>query len=168
LLESFIEKVEDREDIEPTAQGALQTAAAPTGSDVFIVHGRDEGTKEALARHVEKLGFKPVILHEQANQGRTIIEKFEDHSKDVGFAVVLCTPDDEGKSVKEDELKPRARQNVILELGFFLAKLGRGSVCVLYGKGVEMPSDYDGVLYISLEDNWREQLRAEIEAAGIS
>jgi len=166
LLQSLIEEVESFwPDAETTASGEAGSRTSPSGSNVFIVHGRDEETKNAVADFVKTLGLKPIILHQQANQGRTIIEKFEDHSNDVGFAVVLCTPDDEGKSVEEDKLKPRARQNVILELGFFLAKLSRGRVCVLYGKGVEMPSDYDGVVYIPLEGTWREELRAEIKAA---
>jgi len=87
------------------------------GSDIFIVHGHDEAAKQVVARFIEKLGLKPIILHEQPNEGRTVIEKFEDYAN-VGFAVVLLTPDDIGASAKEkNKLKPRARQNAILELG---------------------------------------------------
>lgn len=168
LLKSFVKQVEEREPVEPSTAPKTEKSAGLSGSDIFIVHGCDEGTKEAVARYVEKLGLKAVILHEQANQSRTIIEKFEDHSKDVSFAVVLCTPDDEGRSGQGGKLKPRARQNVILELGFFLGQLGRDRVCVLYGKGVEMPSDYDGVVYIPLDGDWKVQLAKEIKAAGIS
>lgn len=92
---------------------------------VFIVHGHDSAARESLARFVERLGVEAVILHEQAGRSRTIIEKLEDHS-DVDFAVILLTPDDVG-AAKADRatLKPRARQNVILELGYFVGKLGR-------------------------------------------
>ena len=139
------------------------------GSDVFIVHGRNEGVREHVARFIEKIGLNPVILREQPNSGRTIIEKFEYYS-DVGFAVVLMTPDDVGEyRDKEDELRCRARQNVILELGFFLGKIGRDRVCVLYKEGVEIPSDYTGVGYVLLDehDAWCLELAKEIKAAGI-
>lgn len=105
---------------------------------------------------------------QQPNEGRTIIEKFEDHA-DVGFAIVLMTPDDVGALVKEkDKLKPRARQNVIMELGFFLGKLGRKRVCALH-KDVEIPSDYKGVLYVPMDKQggWQLKLATEIKAAGI-
>ena len=95
---------------------------------VFVVHGRDDGTKQTIARFLETLGLKPVVLHEQANIGRTIIEKFEEHAQ-VGFAVVLLTPDDVG-AFRDDKnkQKPRARQNVIFEFGYFIGKLGRKRV----------------------------------------
>ena len=139
--------------------------------------------------------LEPVILHEQPNEGRTIIEKFEQHA-DVGFAVVLLTPDDmgrsagngnepkpsssvsiEGKPVLLDpsprngnNLKPRARQNVILELGFFLGKLDRACVCVLVKGDLETPSDYDGVVYTPLDDagGWKHKLIQELKTAGFS
>ena len=98
---------------------------------VFVIHGHDEAARETVARFLEKLGLEPVILHEQANKGHTIIEKFEDHA-DVAFAVVLLTPDDVGKGKGEkSDPKLRARQNVILELGFFLGRLGRKCVSPL-------------------------------------
>jgi len=122
-----------------------------------------------VARFLAKLELEPVILHEQPNRGRTVIEKFEEHS-DVAFAVVLFTPDDVCfPAGKVEESKPRARQNVVLELGFFMAALGRERVCVLYKGGVEVPSDYLGVLYEELDAKgaWRFRLAAEIKAAGI-
>ena len=136
---------------------------------VFVVHGHDDGVKETVARFLGKLELEPVILHEQPNRGRTIIEKFEDHS-DVAFAVVLFTPDDVGyRAGAADQAMPRARQNVVLELGFFMAALGRARVCVLYKSGVEVPSDYSGVLYQELDPQgaWRFRLAAEIKASGI-
>ncbi|MDE0713229.1 MAG: nucleotide-binding protein [Rhodospirillales bacterium] len=135
---------------------------------VFVIHGHDEAVRETVARFLEKLGLEPVILHEQANKGRTIIEKFEDHA-DVAFAVVLLTPDDMGGlKDRQTELKPRARQNVILELGFFLGKLDRQQVCPLVKDDVETPSDYDGVVYTRLDDAgaWKMKLVQELKAAG--
>ena len=103
-------------------------------NQVFVIHGHDESARESVARFLEKLELEPIILHEQPNKGRTIIEKFEDYA-DVRFAVVLLTPDDVG-AVKDraDDLRPRARQNVVFEFGFFIGKLGRERVCAL-GEG---------------------------------
>ena len=117
-----------------------------------------------------------MILHEQPNLGSsTVIEKLERHT-DVAYAVVLLTPDDVG--APEDELSrieqgeltglnQRARQNVIFELGYFLAKLTRERVCALYKLGVEIPSDYQGVLYTEMDPQgaWRMKLARELEAA---
>jgi predicted nucleotide-binding protein len=99
--------------------------------------------RESVARFLEQIGFEAIILHEQANQGRTIIEKFEAHA-DVGFAVVLLTPDDEGRA-KGGEIQSRAPQNVVLELGYFIGRLGRNKVCALKRGDLEFPSDYQGV-----------------------
>ncbi|MBC2382236.1 nucleotide-binding protein [Pseudomonas sp. WS 5106] len=131
---------------------------------VFVVHGHDDGSREMVARFLEKVGFEAVILHEQANQGRTVIEKVEAHG-DVGFAVVLLTPDDEG-CVKGGTPEPRARQNVILELGYFIGRLGRGKVCALKKGALEIPSDYAGVVYESLDGNWKHALGRELQEAG--
>ncbi len=90
------------------------TLVLPTSSKVFIVHGHDGEARETVARFLNNIGFEPVILNEQANKGRTIIEKVEANS-DVGFAVVLLTPDDVGRANSATELEPRARQNVLLE-----------------------------------------------------
>ena len=168
ILQSFIDEINEYwPDEMPQATAPTPTAI---GTDIFIVHGHDGSAKQTVARFIEKLKLRPIILHEQPNKGRTIIEKFEDHA-DVGFAVVLMTPDDVGALAEEkDKLNPRARQNVILELGFFLGKLGRKHVCALYKENVEMPSDYKGVLFIPMDKNngWQLSLAKEIKAAGIS
>ncbi len=172
LLQSLIEEIEEywEDEDKPTSQTVLTATTDSSDSrEVFIVHGQDEAAKLAVARFIEKLGLTPTILHEKPNKGRTIIEKFHDYS-DVGFAVVLMTPDDIGASADDEKnLKHRARQNVILELGFFLGKLDRKHVCALYKEGVEMPSDYDGVLFIPMDknDGWKLSLAREIRAAGI-
>ena len=136
---------------------------------IFLVHGRDEGAKSAVARFLEKLDLQPVILDEQANRGQTIIEKFESHSN-VCFAIVLLTPDDEGGlRGGEKSGRHRARQNVIFELGFFIGRLGRQRVCALTkGSAMEIPSDYSGVVYIPLDDGgaWRYHLVKELKSAG--
>jgi predicted nucleotide-binding protein len=100
--------------------------------------GRKKGSGMGAAQH-------PIVLHEQASRGKTVIEQFEAHA-DVEFAVVLLTGNDVGAAKSEPaKLQPRARQNVILELGCFTGRIGRDRVCALYENGVELPSDYDGV-----------------------
>lgn len=165
ILQSFIDEINDYwSDETPQATAPKPTAI---GRDIFIVHGHDEGAKQTVARFIEKLELRPIILHEQPNEGRTVIEKFEDYTN-VGFAVVLMTPDDVGASASEkDNLKARARQNVIFEFGFFVGKLGRGRVCALYKGDVEIPSDYKGVLYVPMEGDWQLSLAKEIKATGI-
>lgn len=142
----------------------------PPSTRIFIVHGRSEGPRESVARFTEKLGLTPVILHEQPNKGRTIIEKFVDYA-DVSFAVILLTGDDRGGLADElpESYQPRARQNVILELGFFLGRLRRDRVCALYEEGVQVPSDYQGVLFVPLDDAgaWRLALAKEMKEAGL-
>ncbi len=136
--------------------------------EIFVVHGRDEGTKNTVARFLERLDLEPVILDEQPSQGLAIIEKFERHAR-VNFAIVLLTPDDSG-SLQGDEhnLNPRARQNVIFELGFFIGRLGRERVRALSKGEVEIPSDYSGVEYIPLEpsEDWKLKLAQVLKKAG--
>jgi hypothetical protein len=141
-------------------------APAQSTREVFVVHGHDEGARESVARYLEKIGFKPIILHEQANKGRTIIEKIEAHGN-VDFAVVLLTPDDEG-CVLDGNPEPRARQNVLLELGYFIGKLGRANVCALKRGMVEIPSDFAGVVWETMENggSWKQSLARELQAAG--
>lgn len=144
---------------------------APTrGHKIFLVHGSDALALHETARFLEKLQQEVIVLREQPSQGRTIIEKFEDYA-DVGFAVVLLTPDDRGGPAAEsfERQQQRARQNVVFELGYFIGRLGRNRVCALYRPGVEIPSDYSGVLYEELDDKgaWRLQLAKELRAAGL-
>jgi len=151
------------------ANADLQEASGaplPANRKVFIVHGHDEAAKLAVARYLEAIDFEPIVLHEQANKGDTIIEKIERHA-DVGFAVVLLTPDDVGGKDK-DNLQPRARQNVVAELGYFIGKLGRGRVLPLKKGTVEIPTDFSGVVYTDMDDKgyWKIELGNELEAAG--
>jgi predicted nucleotide-binding protein len=150
----------------------VDVVGTPTGmssTKEFVVHGHDTAVRESVARFLERLGLEAVILHEQPNMGRTVIEKFEG-SANVGFAVVLLTSDDMGASKEESaELRPRARQNVVLEMGYFAGKLGRSRVCVLYESGVELPSDINGLVYTSLTgDGWKLQLAKELKESGFA
>ena len=173
LLESIIDEIslywQDEE--QPLTPQRQESSIQPADSRrVFVVHGRDEGTLNIVARFLEGLKLEIIVLQEQASEGRTIIEKIEEYA-DVSFAVVLCTPDDQGRLANEPgELKPRPRQNVILELGFFLASIGRNRVCALLKDDVEIPSDYAGVIYIRMDSagGWRTRLFKELESAGLS
>lgn len=137
---------------------------------VFIVHGHDDAAKQEMARTLEKAGFEAIILHEQPDMGRTIIEKFEDYS-DVGFAVILYTECDLGraKEMPADSEKHRARQNVVFEHGFFVGKLGRNHVCALVKGDVEVPGDLSGVVYVPMDNAgaWKMNLAKNMRAAGL-
>lgn len=138
------------------------------GHRIFLVHGHDGGALNEVARYLEKLQQEVIVLREQPNAGRTIIEKFVDYSN-VGYAIVLLTPDDRGGTVDcaFEAQSLRARQNVIFELGYFLGKLGRNRVTALYVKGVEVPSDYSGIAFVQLDERgaWRLEVARELKAA---
>lgn len=154
----------------PASTGTRSRTPAGGRPRAFIVHGRDEAALNEVARFVDRLGIEPVVLRELPSGGRTIIEKFEELAE-VDCAVVLLTPDDRGGLAAEpfDQQRPRARQNVLLELGFFLGRLGRGRVCVLYRPSVEIPSDYGGVLFVELDGKgaWKLPLAGELREAGL-
>jgi predicted nucleotide-binding protein len=152
---------------EPAALEDAATASADPSLDVFIVHGHDGPAKIEVARLIERAGLNAIILHEQPNAGRTIIEKFEDHGGAAGFAVVVLTPDDVGGPDAE-HLQPRARQNVIGEMFWFAGRLGRDRVCALIKGEVEMPSDFAGVGYTEMDNRgaWKAEVLRELKAAG--
>ena len=156
-IDSIIERLE----LIPLTKAA--TAGAPQESEsarspektkkVFVVHGHDEIAKANLEVFLHEIGLEPVVLHRQADEGLTIIEKFEKHS-DVGYAFILLTPDeisyvkaDESKDDNKRQEEYRARPNVIFEFGYFVGKLGRSRVCCLYTGGVSLPSDVSGMIY---------------------
>jgi len=146
------------------------TVVAPKGKPkVFIVHGRDDNSKETVARFIEKIGLEAVILHERPNSGRTLITKFQEESSDAAFALILMTPDDFG-GLAGQEPQRRARQNVVFELGFFIGKLDAKRVCALVESPLERPSDFDGVAYIEYgpTTNWRMGVARELQAAGVA
>ena len=168
-LESLARMVDERTISDTSAPGP---ETPKLSRRVFLVHGHNEETKEKVARLLEHLDLPPIILHEQPDMNRTLIEKFEAYTPGVGFAVILMTADDRGgpKEKSTEEYQPRARQNVLFEMGFFLGKLGRRQVCVLREPTVEIPSDYAGVLYKTLDaaGAWKLDLAREIDAAGIA
>lgn len=151
---------------ETTPAEVLARSSTAPSQRIFIVHGHDEGARQTVARFIEHIGFEAIILSEQANQGRTVIEKIEAHG-DVDFAVVLLTADDVGGK-DADSLRPRARQNVLLELGYFIARLGRERVCTLAKGDLEIPTDFAGVVWEPLDDGgaWKTALARELKSAG--
>lgn len=166
-LESFIERLDIMScEIQEAASSPAESSIF--SNKVFIVHGHDSLMKETTARTLSKLGLDPIILHEQSDGGKTIIEKFEKNSSEVGFAVILLTADDDGKAKKETDFKSRARQNVVFEMGYFIGKLGRSKVLLLLENGVDKPGDLDGIVYtpIDANDGWKLKLVKELKACG--
>jgi len=146
----------------------ITTKAKPDMTKIFIVHGQDETAKLDVARFIEKLGYEAIILHEQVSSGKTIIEKIEELSN-VGYGIVLYTPCDIGaKKGDESNLKARARQNVVFEHGYLIAKLGRRNVCALVKGKIEIPNDISGVVYVPMDDHkaWKLEIAKELRNAG--
>jgi predicted nucleotide-binding protein len=169
FLKSRVEDLQERAQhnvIDPTKPAITSQLDS---RKIFVVHGHNHGTKETVARFLGKLDLEPIILHEQPDRGKTLIEKFMSHAEDVLVAVVILTADDIASSkIKPEERESRARQNVVFELGFFVGKLGRDHTFALVEKGVTLPSDIHGVVYISLDDGeWRLRLVRELKAAGL-
>lgn len=160
---------------EKTAASKARVKSESAVDKIFVVHGHDNALKDETCNFLTNIGFEPIVLHRQPDGGLTIIEKFEKYAE-VKYAFVLLTPDDYG--FKADELKKpekerigkfRARQNVIFELGFFIGKLGRQSVCCLY-KGIEMPSDISGLIYKNVDKSVEEvgySIIKELKSAGL-
>lgn len=151
----------------------INSQSQPTARNkrkVFIVHGRDNQTKQEVSRYIEQLGLQAIILHEQASSGMTIIEKIEHYSNEADFAIVLYTACDHGRGVHETKIPPknRARQNVVFEHGYLMAKLGRKNVCSLVKGDIETPNDISGVVYVGLDDfgAWKAEIAKELKACG--
>lgn len=168
-LASMIEEIEEFGDNDDSSQSrpAQASDARSDKRSVFIVHGHDEAAKHTLKDFLRGLHLNPIVLSDKVSEGNTIIEKFEKYTQ-VDFAVVLLTPDDLGAGKHDTKMAKRPRQNVIFEFGFFLGKLGRKKVRALVKGGVEMLSDYSGVVYIDLDDGeWKLELAKEMKAAGL-
>lgn len=147
----------------------LRGTKPPKGRCVFILHGRDPA-KDELAAFLRKLELEPIILADQDHAGRTIIEQLEYHARRADYAIALLTGDDQGHLAGHpEEKKPRARQNVVLEIGLFIGLIGRRRVAVLYRDGVELPSDLHGLLYIPFKTirDVRLQLVQAMKNAGL-
>ncbi|MPQ56279.1 TIR domain-containing protein [Duganella sp. FT27W] len=158
---------------EPAQVSRFQAPPPPTERNkrkVFVVHGRDDAAKQEVARFIEELGLEAIILHEQASQGMTIIEKIERYANDADFAIVLYTPCDFGRGAHEGHLSPkkRARQNVVFEHGLMIGKLGRENVCALVKDEIETPNDISGVVYVTLDSygGWKSAVSKELKACG--
>lgn len=162
--------IEDRLDVyapeDTRARPRTQSASAP----IFLVHGHDIARRELVRRFLETVTDRDVVvLADQANRGQDILGKLLTHAQLAAFAVVLLTPDDEGRKSGTEELDPRARQNVVFELGLFIGLLGRDRVAALNDPSIELPTDFSGVAYIPLDtDSWQMELARELKAAGIT
>jgi predicted nucleotide-binding protein len=169
VLRSIAERLDYAEG-PPEEQVVHRPAPSVDSSKVFVVHGRDVGIRAQVENCLRRLDLEPIVLEAASNQGRTIIEKFEQETIDVAFAVVVMSADDFGKGPDEQgwPTEPnRARQNVILELGYFMGALGRERVAALVSPGVEQPSDVHGIVYIPFGGGWDVLLTRELGAAGL-
>lgn len=140
-------------------------------SKVFISHGHDEEAKTTVTKFVENLGLNPTVLDQKSDNGLTVIENLEKYADDTEFAIALLTPDDVG-AVKDEanhQLNPRAHQNVIFELGYFIGKLNPNRVCLLYKEGVELPSYIPNVVYVPMDNanGWQLKLGQEMQNVGL-
>lgn len=154
---------------------AIATNALASPHDekrIFIVHGHDDTAKTFVHHFLNRLtGTDAVVLHEQGNYGQSLIEKLENAASKVSFAVILLTADDVGKAKDDSNLEPRGRQNVVFEMGYFMALLGRDKVAALHSKDVTAPGDVNGMLYIpydSFAHDWKGKLAGELRNAGIN
>jgi predicted nucleotide-binding protein len=149
---------------------AVPTVTSTSTPTIFIVHGHDTAAKLEVHRFLRDVtDHEPVILHDKASRGGTVIEKFERIGGSAVFAVVILTADEEGGAVNDSDLKKRGRQNVVFEFGYFVAKLGRDHTALLYEREVELPSDLDGLVYIELDAGgaWKIALARELREADI-
>ncbi|MCS6284830.1 MAG: nucleotide-binding protein [Nitrospira sp.] len=154
------------ETLTPVRHSRTPTSRVP--NRVFVVHGQNDYARTAVVTELNRIGLEAIVLHEQPNMGRHLLTKFIEEAELVTFAVVLMTDDDVG-SIKDGKLAPRARQNVILELGYFLSHLGQPRVCALITPGLETPSDFDGIVYIRMDKggSWKAELARELRAVGM-
>jgi predicted nucleotide-binding protein len=169
LLQLAIRSLEDDlDDLSPSSPTPPPPASAPSDK-VFLVHGRDDAAKNEVALFLRAIDLDPIILHLRPNGGRHLLTKFREESEGASFAVVLMTPDDEGGIAGAAANRPRARQNVVFELGFFIGKLGPPNVAALLKGDVEKPSDFDGIAYIphDAEGQWKTLLARELHHAKI-
>lgn len=168
-LQAMIEEIQTFWPDDAPPAPATPTPPPLDSRKVFLVHGRDTAAKEAVARFLEHLDLRPIILSEQPNGGKTMIEKYEREANNASYAVVLFTPDDIGGLQSADEQQARVRQNVIFELGYFAGRLGRERVCILTDPSVEIPSDIFGLGYVPFDssgDGWKIGLGRELKNAG--
>lgn len=174
-IDSLVERI-DLISLEIISEASPQNTIHIT-KKVFIVHGRDEVSKTNLEILLTEMGLEPIVLHRQADEGQTVIEKFEKYGSDVAYAFILLTPDEIAYLSNEDSLpdnerkkEKRARPNVIFEFGYFVGKLTRNRVCCLYTGDVEIPSDLKGLVYKRYHNSVEEvaySIQKDLKAVGI-
>jgi predicted nucleotide-binding protein len=173
-------KAEARAELEAALPAALGDEAAPRveqpingKTKIFVVHGHDTAALEQLELVLRRLGLDPFILQNNDGESKTLIEALEQQIyKEAAFGIVLMTPDDYGypKTQTDADRKPRARQNVILELGMVLASLGRERMVLLKKGALEIPTDVNGVIYLEFNEHVKEvavKLATRMKKAGI-
>lgn len=153
----------------PLTPPGKSIAVDPNGP-IFLVHGRDVERREVVRRFLETITDTSVIvLADQPNRGQDLLSKLLSNAQAASFAVILLSADDVGSLQGGDTLLPRARQNVVFELGLFIALLGRDRVAALTDERLEVPTDFSGVAYIPISgEAWQVQLARELKAAGVS
>ena len=155
VIDEIVSANDEFEDLQPKLN---------LGDTVFIIHGHDELLKTQLQLLLTRAGVNSVVLHEKPDLGRTIIDKLIQEGSKAGYAIALLTGDD----VVEGGIA-RARQNVILEVGYFMGVLGKDRVRLLVSEGVEKPSDLQGILHEKhdKEGSWKSKILKELIASGI-
>lgn len=165
-----LDDLKSLQNLKNVRKGQRDTSVTRNKRKVFIVHGRNNEVKQEVSRFIERQGIETIVLHEQASSGMTIIEKIEHYSNDADFALVLYTACDHGRGAHETKIPPknRARQNVVFEHGYLMAKLGRENVCALVQGEIETPNDISGVVYVSLDPfgAWKLEVLKELKACG--
>lgn len=166
-LESLIERL-------PLIPSSVENSIAPAeqrtlskSNKVFIVHGHDVSIRAEVELLVKNLGYEPIVLSKQASGGKTVIEKLEEETESVVFAIIIYTACDFGRDKENDKEQPRARQNVVFEHGYLCARLGRNHVCALVEPGLEVPSDLAGVVYIPIAGQWDYMIAKEMKKSGL-
>lgn len=131
---------------------------------VFIIHGHDEEMKRNVQLLLNRGKLNEIVLHEQPDKNRTVIEKLIEEGANASYVIALLSPDD-----TQNDGTSRARQNVILEIGYFLGKLGRERVRVLRKGDTVIPSDLQGILYENYDTDgtWKIKIAKEIKSTGL-
>lgn len=165
-LEGLLAKVNlIHSEVETTRRAfAVEEAAITANDTVFIIHGHDDAMKRAVQLFISRADLKDIVLHEQPDKNRTVIEKLIEEGNSAAYVIALLSPDD----IQEDG-SVRARQNVVLEIGYFIGKLGREKVKILRKGEVVIPSDLQGILYENYDEEgaWRIKLLKEMQAVGL-
>lgn len=162
FLQYFIDVLNDIINANPEFEEI--TAERVSGDIVFIIHGHDNELKAEVQLLLTRAGVNNIVLHEQPDKGRTIIDKLIGESSNSNYAIALLSPDD-----KLEDGETRARQNVILEIGYFIGLLGKERVRLLKKGDIEIPTDLSGVLYEKYDDAgaWKMKICKELLAVGI-